>query len=174
MVFDPRDELWNATYNTYYDSYYEEIAADTIINRWQLVDEYTKVLVALTVSGSAVSGWSLWSNPRFKIIWIILAGLGAVLAIVHSALGVPGRLKDWGESKRWFAMLRIDMETFMYRMRVNPDFSVDDFTNDFVEYRRRFGEGHQRIKNDILWKKGLEFKAQKELDKRLKKNISSQ
>ncbi len=144
------------------------IAEDRIINRWQIVDELTKVLVALTASGSALSGWALWSNPQFKIIWVVLAGLGAILAIFHSTLGVPGRLKDWGECKRWFAMLRIDLETFRHRMTFNPEFSVNDFTDDFVEYRRRYGEGIQRIKNDILWTKSLEIKAQAELNERLK------
>jgi hypothetical protein len=54
MDFDPRDELWNAAFNTYYDAYYEEIAADKMISRWQILDELTKVLVALTASGSAM------------------------------------------------------------------------------------------------------------------------
>ncbi len=170
MTFDPRDELWNAAFNTYYDAYYEEIAADKMINRWQILDEITKVLVAFTASGSAISGWALWSNQNFKYIWLILAGAGAVLALTHSTLGVSGRLKDWGEIKRWFATIRIDLETFRYRMTVDPEFPVDNFTKEFIDYRRRYGEGIQRLKNDIFRSNRLEKKAQSELNERLELN----
>lgn len=68
MVFDPRDKLWEATYKTYFESFNMEIAAQNLIDRWQIVDELTKVLVALTASGSAVAGWTMWNNPNLKII----------------------------------------------------------------------------------------------------------
>lgn len=170
MTFDPRDELWNAAFNTYYDAYYEEMAADKMINRWQILDEITKVLVALTASGSAISGWALWSNQNFKYVWLIFAGAGAVLALIHSTLGVPGRLKDWGEIKRWFAMIRIDLETFKYRMTVDPEFSINNFTEEFVDYRKRYSEGIQRLKNDIFRSNRLEKKTQGELNERIELN----
>jgi hypothetical protein len=170
MDFDPRDELWNAAFNTYYDAYYEEIAADKMISRWQILDELTKVLVALTASGSAISGWALWSDVNFKYIWIVMAGTGALLALIHSTLGVPGRLKDWGEIKRWFAIIRIDLETFRYQMTVDPEFSVDNFSKNFIDYRRRYGEGVQRLKNDILRTNRLERKSQTDLNERIQLN----
>ena len=170
MAFDAKDKLWEGTYITYYDSYYEELVADTIIRRWQTLDEITKVLVALTASGSALSGWALWSDEGFKIIWVILAGLGAFIAIVHSAFGVSARLKDWGEIKRWFAILRIDLETFRYRMEFNPKFSVDELDKKFIVYRERYGDGVQRLKADIVRTRALEGNAQLELNKRLAEN----
>ena len=173
MCFDPRDEIWNGTFNTYYDSFYEEIMADKIISRWQLLDEFSKVLVALTASGSALSGWALWSDPNFKHIWLLLAGFGAIFAILHSTLGVPGRLKDWGEVKRWFAMLRIELETFRYQMKFDPEFSVDNFKTEFINFRKKYCEGIQRIKNDIFWTKGLENKSQNELNDRINNNSSN-
>ena len=133
MAFDPRDELWNATYDTLYFTYYNEILCDTLVRRWQITDDLTKVLVALTASGSAISGWALWSDQRFQFLWVGIAGFAALLSIVHSALGVPSRLKDWGDSKRRFASLRIELETFQYRMRVNPEFSTEEFMKELVE-----------------------------------------
>lgn len=167
MSFDPRDELWNAAYNTYYDAFYEEIAAEKLINKWQMADEISKVIVAITASGSAMSGWALWNEPQFKYIWAIIAGIGAILALLHSTLGVSGRLKNWGDVKRWFATLRIDLETFRYRMSVNPDFAIDEFQKDFIEHRRRYNEGIQTKTNDILWSIKLEEKTQAELNKRV-------
>ena len=79
MTFDPRDELWNASYETYYDAYYGEITADKVTTRWLKFDNFTKILVSLTASGSAISGWVLWNDPNFKYIWFALAGFGAFL-----------------------------------------------------------------------------------------------
>ena len=171
MAVDSRDQIWEASFETYYEAHYEELVADRLVRQWQIVDEITKVLVALTVSGSAVSGWTLWNDPSFKTVWVILAGIGAVLSIIHVALGVPGRLKDWGEIKRSFAGLRIDLETFRYHMGIDPQFPVEEFKKEFDDYRWRFGDIYQRIKDDILRTRRLQAKAQDDLDERIADKI---
>lgn len=172
MVNDPRDELWEVAFETHYDAYYEELLEDSLINRWQWVDEVSRVLVALTASTSALSGWALWTEPHFKAVWGITAGVAAVLSIVHTSLGVPGRLKDHGDVKRQFASVRIDVETFRYRMRLDTNFPVVDFTKEFVEYRRRYSDGFQLLKNDILRTHCLQKKVQDQLNQRLAQEIS--
>jgi hypothetical protein len=174
MALDPRDSLWDATFDTYYDAYYEEIAADALINRWQLLDEVAKVVVALTASGSAVAGWALWNDPAFRTFWVVLAGLGAILAIVHATLGVPGRLKTWGEIKRAFVTLRIDLETFRYRMEADPAFDVGTFQQQFEQYRKRYTEAMQQLQNDILLTSRLENAAQDDLNARVKDKTAEQ
>ena len=113
MVEDTRDKLWELVFETFYDSYYEEIVADKLVYRWQLFDQISKVLIALTASGSAVSGWALWNQPAFRNIWVTLAGLGAVLSIIHAALSVSSRLKEWRDVKTSFVVLRIDFGDFL-------------------------------------------------------------
>lgn len=167
MAVDPRDQIWEATYETYYAAFYEELVSDSLINRWQWLDEITKVLVALTASGSAISGWALWNQPEFRYLWAFLAGLSAILAIAHTALDVPGRLRDHGDTRRFFSGLRIDLETFRYRMKVNAEFPVEQFTGELVEYRRRFGEGNNQLRSDILLTNDLREKCQSELNQRL-------
>lgn len=167
MTHDPRDELWNAIFETLYDAYYNEIVADKLIGRWQLLDESTKLLVAITASGSAIAGWTLWAKPGFQSLWVCVAGAAAFLSISHAALSVADRLKDAGEIKRTFASLRIDLETCRHRMRINPEYSVEEFTQQLEEYRRRFGDSEQRIKNDILRTTRLKNRAQTELNRRL-------
>lgn len=150
MSHDPRDAIWNKTFETYYESYFYELVADKLVDRWQLTDDVTKVLVAITASGSAISGWALWQDPGVKWLWAIVAGIGAVLAIVHAALGVPNRIKDWEDIKRSFVSLRVNLETFRHRMEIDPNFPVDGFTNDYAIFRKQFGELVPRQKNDIL------------------------
>ena len=171
MPHDARDELWQTTFETYYDVYYYELLEEKLVRWWQRVDETTKVSVALTASASALYGWSIWDRPYFSTIWGVLAGLAALLSITHAALAVPGRLNDHGEIKRRFAMLRTDLETSRYRMRINPDFPVPEFTQEFVEFRKRYSDCVQLLKDDILALDWFERKVQATLDERLGEQI---
>ena len=171
MAFDARDEIWNAAYDTYYSTYYEEKVCDVLLDRWQWLDEVTKILVALTATGSAVAGWALWQDPNFKWIWTSIASTGAVLAIVHTALDVAGRLKGHGDNRRLFASLRIDLETFRYRMQANNQFPVEEFTNELVELRERYGQAIDRGRNDIMLTDSLRQSVQDELDERIADKI---
>jgi len=164
MATEPRDELWEVAFETYYDTYYQELLASRLIDRWQTFDETTKVLVALTASGSALTGWTLWTQPDLKNLWTFMAGIAAVLAIVHATLGVPGRLKDEGEIRRRFASLRTDLETFRQRMRVDSNFPVADFTREFVEFKKRYSDCVQLVRNDILLTRSFQVKVQNDLN----------
>lgn len=104
-----REELWKVSFETYYDSLFEEITADALITRWTSVDEVTKVLVMITVSGSAVSGWALWNQPGYRMLWVILSGVATLLSVVHTALDIPGRIRTHAEDKRRFASLRTEL-----------------------------------------------------------------
>ena len=167
MTIDPRDEVWSTVFETWYLAAYNELVSGEVVRRWQFYDDATKVLVALTASGSAISGWVLWNDPYYKYIWLLLAGFSAVLSIVSSALGVPSRLKDWGDIKRGLSMLEIELGTFRSRMRINPEFNVEQFTKEYVEFRRRYGEIAQRMKSDLLATKKLSSRCQAMLDEQL-------
>jgi hypothetical protein len=168
MAVDPRDELWKAVYDTWYLAAYNEQIAEALVARWQRVDDWTKVLTAITASGSAIAGWALWNEAGFKTLWVVIAGIGAVASIVGSALGTPSRLKDWGDSKREFTVLKLDLETFQYEMRINPEFDIEAFTKRFNDYRARLADAICRIKNDILSTSRFAINCQTALDERLK------
>lgn len=164
MSIDRRDQIWNAVYETHYDAAYQECTANKIITKWQFVDETTKVIVALTASGSAIAGWSMWQQDNMKVLWAIIAGLGALLAILHAALNVSPRLKVWGDSKRDFVGLRIDLETLKQRMTFDPEFAIDAFEDEYLALRKRYSESVQRLRDDILRTRALEIAAQKEVN----------
>lgn len=150
MPVDQRDQLWESTYDTYYEAYFQELFADDLVTVWRNIDESTKVIVAITATGSVVSGWALWQAKAGQIVWVIIAGFVAVVAIVHATLGVPAKLKDWGEVKHIFTALRIDLETFRHQMLIDPEFPLDEYKHKFKEYRDRYRDGMQRIQNDIF------------------------
>jgi hypothetical protein len=161
------EELWKAVFDTYYDAFFNEVVADRVINRWQIVDDTSKILIAVTASGSAISGWALWNQPGYRLVWTGLATLSAVIGIVHTSLAVAHRVRDWVEIKRSFASLRIELETLMYRMKFDFKAGNREFKREFIKQRRQYLKAVQRLRNDILLRKGLEVTAQRDLDKRL-------
>jgi len=171
MSHDPRDVIWNKSFETYYQAYFYEELADRLIDRWMTTDEATKVLVALTATGSAVSGWALWQEPTWKLTWLLLAGVATVVSIVHAALAVPGKVKNWEDFKRAAVNLRIRTETFRHRMEIDPAFDIASFTNEYELSRKEFGELIQRQRNDILKTHALRLKTQLELNRKL--NVTS-
>ncbi len=168
-----RDQLWRVSVETFYRVYYAESLANSLIKLWQRWDEIAKFVIAITATTSAVSGWTLWNLPQFKIIWSIIAGSGAVFAILHTNLKVPDRLKDLISVSQYLKGLRINLETFRYKMEVNPKFAIEEFNDEFLGYRDQYSEGSKRLKNDILLTKRRRMKVQEELNIELRDLIST-
>jgi hypothetical protein len=160
-------------FHLFYDSFYQECAADAMVNRWQYLDEVVKVLVALTATGSAVSGWALWQSPSFRSVWAVIAGVGAMLAIIHTALGVSGRLREWGHIKRYFTDLRYDLETFAAGMELDENVAVELCRAEVMRCYDRLKEGIELVRNDILFTGRLGKKVQRGLDERLNEDLQA-
>jgi hypothetical protein len=57
-----KESLRQSVLETYREAYLNEVEAGILIGRWQAMDELTKVLAALSASGSAVAGWLVWGK----------------------------------------------------------------------------------------------------------------
>jgi hypothetical protein len=152
---------------TFYKVYYAESLANSLVKSWQRWDEIAKFVIAITATTSAVSGWTLWNLPQFKIIWSIIAGSGAVFAILHTNLKVPDRLKDLISVAQYLKGLRINLETFRYKMEVDPNFAIEEFNDEFLGYREQYLEGFLRLKHDLLITKRRRIKVQEEVNEEL-------
>lgn len=167
MATDPRDELWDAAFDTYYDAHFSELVEEALMGRWLALDHATRIAVGLTASGSAIAGWALWQNPALTWLWPVLTGFSAVLALVSETFGVKHRLRDCSTCMRAFSSLRIELETFRYRMKIDSQFSISVFEREFVAFRKRYMEECSRTKDDIFRTRNLQVKCQADLDKRL-------
>ena len=168
-----RDQLWRVSFETFYRVYYAESLTNSLIKLWQRWDEVAKFLIAITATTSVISGWALWNQPGLKIVWSIIAGLGAIFAILHTNLKVPDRLTDLINAVQYLKGLRINLETFRYKMEVDPNFPIEQFNNEFLGYREQYSEGLKRLKNDILLTKRRRTKVQEELNIELRDLIST-
>jgi len=161
---DNRDMIWDKIFEVFYDSYYYELLSNKIIGIWITIDEITKVLVAITTSSSAIAGWALWNKEGWQYIWLFLAGLGALLSIIHATLNVTQRIKEWTENKRNFSSLRIECETNRGEMAMNGNFDTELHKQFYRDKMKLYGELYSNLPNDILVTKKLRIKNQNELD----------
>lgn len=170
-MHDARDELWQKTFDTYYDVYYEELLAAATSRRWLWIDTVTKLLVAVTAASSAVAGWALWSQPGFRELWLIVAGIAAILSIIHASLAVAERVRNWENVGGAFFELRVQMEDFRNRMSIDPEFPIDTFLKHFEALRRRYVETVERSRDDIIQTMRLKRSCQKDVNTRLSGDI---
>jgi len=164
MGHDPRDEIWKSCFDTFYESYFEEMVADHLLHRWSLLDDINKWLIAITASGSAVSGWALWNNPDMKMVWVGLASVSALLAITHSALGVQQRIKNWEGSKKTFVKLRVELGWLRQDISIDPNFDIDITRNRLDLLRKSYGDEMSRLSPDTLRTRKLEQRIQDRLN----------
>lgn len=162
---------WEPSFDTLYDTYFQELASAAMTMRWQRIDLGISIIVAVTASGSTVAGWTLWNIPIFKIIWGSIAGFTSVIAIIHGGLGVTKRVKEQEELRRIFSELRVDLQTF--RQQLNINFDVNVANNQYTELRRRYAQCLSRTSPDIAFTKGLRRRITEQVNEILREEIQS-
>lgn len=167
-----RDELWQVSFEVYYDSYYGEILASKMLDIWLRVDSVAKIAIALATSGSALLGWVSWRYGFPWVGWSVFASAASLLAILHATLAVPQKIKDWGECQRRFFFLRVDLETYRSRMRIDPSFPIEDYLAEFIRYREQYKEGAHLVPSDFLLQRYTKLKAQELLNRRIRDQIA--
>ncbi|HEY4786492.1 MAG TPA: hypothetical protein VIH57_10605 [Bacteroidales bacterium] len=164
MESDKRDVIWERTYYTYYETYFFELICDGVISRWQLTSDFSKLLVAITTSGSAISSWALWKNSIGVYVWVLIVGIASVLSIVNATWSATNKIKEWTEIKNYCINLRIEIEIFKDNMLIDPDFNVEEFQRTLMKYKKNFGELKKKLKPDVFIRKRLRDQAQNKLN----------
>ena len=164
-----RDQLWKVSSETFYKVYYAESLTNFLIQSWQRWDAIAKCVIAITSTSSAVSGWALWNLPGFKMYWSIFAGFGAVFAILYTNLKIPDRLRNLVSVEQHLKGLCINLETFRYKMEIDPNFAIEEFNDEFLGYREQYLGGFLRLKHDLLITKRRRIKVQEEVNEEIQK-----
>ena len=162
-----RDELWNVAWETFYDAYYYEILFDDISKKWQTFDFATRLLVALTASGSAVAGWALWSDENYKIGWVVFAGLASVISIIHAALNTNEKLKRYAKLSSDISNVKMEYETFQHELTIYPDFDVDKYFKKHQKLRGSYQKALEAYAPDFMSSVKIQNVAQTKLNHKL-------
>lgn len=171
---DPNEALWEASFKTYYDVLFEEMATESLITGWSRFDDVTKVLVSLTAGGSVVSGLTLWNQAGYRSVFVALSAVAALLSVLSTSLTISARIKAHSESNSRFTSLRVDLETFRLKMRFNPNFDTATFSKEFEDSRKRFGEAMKLRSTDTFRTNRFDMRVQKRENTRLKNEIIQQ
>ncbi len=168
MSVDARNEIWDATYYTLYECGYNELYSDKMLMKWKRFDDFSKVIIALATSVAAgATGFAIMHAPNISTSILILSAVSAGLAIISTALHAPDMLKSWSDSKSEFGALYTELETFMFRMKINPDFSIADYDTQFQLLRIRYGQSKDRIPIDSFTNKSIGKMSQKDQNERI-------
>ncbi len=158
-----REETWK----TLYEAYYQELASESLAAVWERVDIAVMFVVALTATGSAVAGWTLWSLAGWRVLWVVLAGIASVASVAHGAIRVPSRVKDQGELRGKFSKVRFDLETFWQELNMGVD--VGQAPTRYEELRKQLSDCMAQAHPDILFSKRFRTSVQKRLNDELKR-----
>lgn len=169
MNEDIIDKCWDVSFETLYQSTFQELASEALVTRWQWIDLVTSVLVAVTASGSAVAGWTLWNAPDWKVVWGIIAGIASLLAIIHRIMGVPGRVKAQEDIRRGFSELRVELESFRQQLKLG--FDANRVDSEYNKLRRKYEECMRRTHPEIAFTKRLRDKVTNLVKDKLKEYI---
>ncbi len=169
--------FWRPSFDTLYDTYFQELIASAVADRWQRIDLVTSILVAVTASSSAIAGWALWQREGWRTVWLLLAGVTTLLSIVHGTMTVPTRIKEQEELRQQFSKLRVDLETFRQELELNianPDHTTagsDQLYKDYLSLRNRYAEYTARARRDVANTEKHRGKIRLEVNERLKEAI---
>jgi len=150
----PYEKFWEPSFDTFYESYYQELASEALATRWQITDTITSLIVAFTATGSAVAGWAMWNTPNGKMIWAVIAGAASVASIVHSVLAVPGRIKDQEELRRLFQDLRLAIDNFRKNLEIEL-IPMVEAKHEYERLQASYQEVMKRTKADMIYTESM-------------------
>lgn len=171
MSIDPRDILWHDSFITYYDSYFEELLSDRLIENWMRWDFYISTAVALTASGSALAGLTLWEKPEYKALWGIISVTVAVVGLIHNRLNVGELIKGHTKSYKDFESVRSQLEDFRRQLNLDPQFDPSAKNDEFIKLKKQY-EAIEEIR-DIAVTSGLKNKVKNDLNIIIKDQIQT-
>lgn len=167
MASGNRDALWNSAWEAFYDSYYFEIALSRVIARWKFFDLATKILVAITATGSAIAGWSLWAQEPLKYFWALVAGIAAIASIFHAVIQVQAILENLSDLRARFSALRIALDTLRQQLAIYPEFNVQKENEKLLCLKDTYSDLVSKFNGDLLLTDKLAHSSQDELNKKI-------
>jgi hypothetical protein len=167
MEKDRRDIIWNDVYELYYDTYYNELLALTLSNKWSFIDLMLKIVTALAAVLSTVLGLLLWNDPVGKFAWLTSSSVVVILIITYIVINISGKIKRHMKSNKEFFGLRYAIESLRDDIDNEQDFDIDTNVNQIKIYANTFNDICKHTPLDSLEKNSMFKAVQKEVDNRL-------
>lgn len=147
----PQEIVLNDAFKTWFNSRYQELISSELLEKWQLVDTFVQIGIALAASGSAVAGWQLWEKPAMKIVWAVVSGAVSVIALCHKGFRVTDKVRIWSESRKAFTMLRNQLEILRYEVNTSFEKNRDSIDKRYLEIMSSYADEDAKTPAKDLW-----------------------
>lgn len=165
MALDPRDAIWNETYDLQYNASFTEEIEKSLLVRWIWLDSVTRIAVAMSSAGAALAGLVFWKNSDYTYLWPMFTSASTLLAIISQQLNVVDKVKRHTAAMAEMGAIAFDSGTLIVRMKVNPQFPVPDFEKKLLGLRERYSLEMKRVQHDLLLTGRVQQRTQAKFDK---------
>jgi hypothetical protein len=160
MAIDPRDVIWDESQDLRYHVNYAEVLITALLARWVWLDTITKIAVAISSTGAALTGFVFWKNNDYTFLWPMFTSASTLLAIVSSQLDVAEKLRRYSTSATELGGLSVEIGSLIVRMKINDSFPVDAFEESLLELRSKYAARASKFSHDLLLTRRLRIDAQ--------------
>jgi hypothetical protein len=160
MTIDPRDVIWDEAQELLYHVSYAEALVTALLARWMWLDTISKIVVAISSAGAALTGLVFWKNSDYTFLWPMFTSASTLLAIISSQLDVADKLRRHSTSTAELSKLSMEIGSLIVRMKINDCFSVEEFVELLLELRGKYGSETSRFLHDVLLTRRLRNDAQ--------------
>lgn len=167
MTIDPRNAIWNEAYDLQYRVSYASMLKTALLARWVWLDSITKIAVAIASGGAALAGLVFWKNSDYTFLWPMFTFTSALLAIVSKQLNVAETLKTHATSVAALGNLDTEIGSMILRMKIHTDFAIEEFEQDLLGLRDKFGVEANMFVHDLLLTQNLRANTQIALNRTL-------
>ena len=102
-----RSKYWRDAFFFFTQAYYYELLASLLSRRWEKWGSWISFVIAITASGSAISGWAVWHQNRLgTIAWAVFVGMASLLSIAQDKLNVQAHINKQRLLRKRFAQIR--------------------------------------------------------------------
>jgi hypothetical protein len=121
-----RELIWNSMLTAQMNvCYWSQLAS-----RFAQREKWIKIFLAITSSG-AVAGWSVWTE--YAVVWKVLSGLSAVLAVSLPILDYSGRVAQLNKIASKCAQLRLGYDQLWAQIDVLTPNSLTDMQAELTK-----------------------------------------
>ena len=115
-VWDVYDQLRTVRLN---ELYYGER-----LNKFERINFWSEIIVALTSSSSAIAGLSLWNSPDWSNYWKVLLIISAIIATAKPLLNLTKKIRAYEELLSGYRLLCHDLKELKIDINQNENYSV--------------------------------------------------
>jgi len=168
MAIDPRDAIWNEAHQLLYNTSYTEELEAALLARWTWLDSVTKIAVAISSGGAALTGLVFWKNADYTFLWPLFTSGSALLAILSKELSVAKRLKIHATAVTELTALTNDIGSLIIRMKINTEFPIAEYEKKLLGLHGRYRVELGDFPYDMLLTEHLRAKTQRKLNRMLR------